>query len=891
VTPERFQQIDRLVSLAQERDSTERASFLEEACAGDDDLRQRVEARLEAYQHLDFFLLQAPPALVAEAIQTETNRTSETIAHPPWSTGRSGEAAAPLVLNDRYVVERELGRGGMGRVLVGRDTKLNRKVAIKLLVAGLHDEQALRRFEQEARAAGSLNHPNVLVIHDIGLHEGQPYIVSELLEGGTLRERLSGTPLPIREAIDCAVQLAEGLAAAHAKGIVHRDLKPENLFITGDGRLKILDFGIAKLTEPKTPSADLHPEEGLQTQTGTILGTIGYMSPEQVCGRPADERSDLFSAGVILYEMLSGKRAFQRASRLETACAILEDEPSELPAQVAAATKEIVRRCLRKSPEERFQSARELAVQLRAVAKEPSLDLQRGSPATSTPLSARSAGARTRWIWGGSALAALGVLAALFAGLNPGWRNQLLGQPGLPRIESLAVLPLENFSGDPDQEYFADGMTEALIGELAQISSLKVISRTSVMRFKATRKPLPEVARELNVDGVVEGSVIRSGDRVRITAQLIHAPTDRHLWAQHYERDIRDVLSLQTEVTRAIANEIRAKLTPQQQVRLARGGSVDPEAYELYLKGRYFWNKRTEEDLRKGLEYFQQSVAKDPSYALAYVGIAESYNPLRYFGYLRSKEAGPKAKEAALRALEIDPTLGEAHTSLASTLFLDWDFSGAELEFNKGIQLNPNYAFAHHWYAQLLSWLRRTHECLAESRRAHELDPLSLPISTGLAHNLYSARQYDQAAAQLQKMLGFDPSFSNGHSLLGKVYEAQGFFEQAITEHEKAVSLSPSNPGLIADLGHAQALSGHQPEAERALQTLNELSKRKYVSPLEVAAVEAGLGQTDKAFASLERAYEDRSVRLAGIKANPVFDTLQSDPRYSDLVRRIGLPP
>jgi len=399
VKPERFQQIENLVTLAQERDSTERASFLKEACAGDDDLRRRVEARLEAYQHLDFFLLQAPPALVAEAIQTETNHTSEMRAHPPLGTGGSAEAAVALILNDRYVVEKELGRGGMGRVLVGRDTKLNRKVAIKLLVAGLHDEQALRRFEQEARAAGALNHPNVLVIHDIGLHEGQPYIISELLEGGTLRERLRGTPLPIGQAIDCAVQLAEGLRAAHAKGIVHRDLKPENLFITGDGRLKILDFGIAKLAVTKAPGASLHSEEELHTQTGTVLGTVGYMSPEQVRGQPADERSDIFSTGVILYEMLSGKRAFQRVSRLETACAILDDEPPELPDQVPAAAKEIVRRCLRKSPEERFQWARELADQLRAVAKEPSLGLRRGSPATASPLSASSAGARTRWIW------------------------------------------------------------------------------------------------------------------------------------------------------------------------------------------------------------------------------------------------------------------------------------------------------------------------------------------------------------------------------------------------------------------------------------------------------------------------------------------------------------
>ncbi len=485
---------------------------------------------------------------------------------------------------------------------------------------------------------------------------------------------------------------------------------------------------------------------------------------------------------------------------------------------------------------------------------------------------------------------ALAVLLALLMGLRArGWRERLLGRPDAARIGSIAVLPIENLSGDPSQDYFADGMTEALITDFAQISALRVISRTSVMQYKGTRKPLPEIARELKVDAVVEGAVVRSGDRVRITAQLVRADSDRHVWADSYERDLSDILALQSEVARAIANEVRVRLTPQEQARLASRRPVKPEAYESYLKGRYYWNQRTPEALSRASEYFQQAIEKDPGFALAYAGIADSYAVLPWNADAPPRESFPKAKEAATRALDLDNTLGEAHVSLAFALkFYDWDWPGAEREFRRGLELNPSYATGHRTYAAHLSAMGRHAEAIAEAKRAQELDPLSLMINTVAGRCFYHARQYDQAIEQYRKALEIDPNFWVAHLFLGKTYGQKRMYEEAITELQKAGRVTTEPRSVTA---YIYAVSSRRGEAKKVVAELKELSKRRYVPPYHIAVIYAGLGEKDQAFAWLQNAYEERDAWIAWLKVEPMLDNLRSDPRFADLLRRVGFPP
>ncbi len=491
--------------------------------------------------------------------------------------------------------------------------------------------------------------------------------------------------------------------------------------------------------------------------------------------------------------------------------------------------------------------------------------------------------------------AALGLaaLATTVVGLNLGaWRGRLLGRPTSPRIESLAVLPLENLSGDPEQEYFADGMTEALIADLSKISALRVISRTSVMQYKGARKPLPQIAKELNVDGVIEGSVVRSGDRVRIRAQLIYAPSDMHLWAESYERDLRDVLALQDDVAHAIANQIKIKVTPQEQVRLASPRPVNPEAFQLYLQGRYFRNKRTLEGLQKAMEYFQQAVDKDPAYAPAYAGLADTYVPLTNWGWLSPREAMPKARAAALKALEIDDRLAEAHVSLGMVrLVYDWDWLTVGKHFERALALNPAYPAAHLWYSNYLAALGRSDEALAEAKRAVDLDPVSPDINHSRAWLLSMTRRYDEAIEQERKTLEMDPGFPPAHSVLAGAYLAKGMYREALAEAEKLSALSPGSPAALFSLAYVHVRSGERSQGLRELNELRALSKQRYVPSDYFAIVYLWLGDKDQAFTWLEKAYEERTGFLPWLKVSPTWDPLRSDPRFQDLLRRIGLPP
>jgi serine/threonine-protein kinase len=828
-----------------------------------------------------------------------------------------------------FRITAKIGEGGMGIVYRAEDETLRRPVALKVLPPELvKDEERRLRFLREARAAAAVVHPNIATIFEAGEAEGVVFIAMELVEGRTLASLIGGRPLAIREAVRLGAEIAAGLARAHQSQVIHRDLKPENILVGPDGQPKILDFGLARLMEPargarpepvgerekaaaeglgggtgERPGAgerlgaedlsQLETISGEMTRAGRILGTAAYMSPEQARGDPVDARTDIFSFGVTLYEMVTGRAPFQGRTATDVLSAITRDEPpapSQINPTVPPELERIVTKCLEKEPGERYQDTRDLAVDLRklrqktetgSLARAGAMGKQRRAPVAATAVVA----------------SALIAAVALALGFNVGGvRGWLSGASAPVRVESLAVLPLENLSGDPEQEYFSDGMTEALISHLAKSRDLRVISRTSVMRYKGTRKPLPEIARDLNVEAIVEGSVLRAGDRVRITAQLVEAASDRHLWAESYERDLRDILALQSEVARAIASEIRVTLAPPAAASPGSGGraaerQVDPEAYEAYLKGRHHWYKRTEDGMRKGLSFFEQAIEKDPSYAPAYAGLADAYTTLAAYGHLPGNQAIPRAREAALKSLELDGGLAEGHTALARILAdHDWNNAAAEREFRKAIDLNPNYALAHLWYSRLLISQRREEESLAETRQALHLDPLSPLASASVAESFYWFRRYDEAIEQARKALEIDPDYFYTHHVLGMALREKGNLREAIVELGKAVELSGRAQWIVGHLACAHAKSGDRNAAIRLVAELRAAFERGIESATSIAMVHAELDEHDEAFRWLERAYERRGSGLRFSNVIPQFDRLRGDPRFKDLLRRVNLP-
>lgn len=748
----------------------------------------------------------------------------------------------------------------MGEVYRAQDEHLDREIAIKVLPPGtLSDESSRKRFRKEALALSKLNHPNIATIHDFDTQQGLDFLVMEYIPGITLSEKLAMQPLLEKEVIALGTQLAEGLSAAHEHGVVHRDLKPGNLRLTGDGRLKILDFGLAKLFDPTRDA--LKAETLTQSVDDShLMGTLPYMAPEQLSGEHIDTRTDIYGLGVVLYEMATHQRPFREKSTPRLLDSILHQSvvaPRALNPRISTAMERIILKCLEKDQENRYQSAKELGVDLRRLAM--------SSPSETPPP----------------------------AYLIPGRLTKA------KRIRSLAVLPLANLAS-PGEEYFADGMTEALIADLAQTGGLRVISRTSVMRYKGTNKPLPDIARDLDVDCLVEGSILKAGNQVRITAQLIHASSDTHLWAKSYERDLSNILSLQREVARAIAEEIRVNLTAKQRARLTASHSVLPEAYEAYLKGRYYWNKRTEKDIQRAIEYFQQAVVIDPDYARTYAGLADAYHVFWVYAGSLPRENYLQAKTAAMKALEIDDGLAEAHTSLAAIKADDeWDFPGAEAEFRKAILLNPNYPVAHQWFAQYLAYVGRFEEAIAEIRKAQLLDPLSPIIHTVSGDTHLRARHYDQAIMQLKKAIEIESNFSLAHSKLRDVFLEKKMFREAISEGRTAAIMAGESHETAeestAALSEAYAKSGEdgywRRRVELAMGKREQCSVRRHdESPYCIASIYARLGEEDLAFQWLERAVEERDVSVMYVKTAPEFDSLRSDPRAIDLMRRIGLP-
>jgi TolB-like protein/Flp pilus assembly protein TadD len=781
-----------------------------------------------------------------------------------------------------YRLVEEIGVGGMGEVYRARDESLDRDVAVKVLRQGaLVDDTARRRLRKEARALSKLSHPNIEFLFEFNSEGPVEFLAVEYVAGISLSERLTQEPLPEKEIVRLGVQLADGLAAAHGRGVVHCDLKPDNLRITPEGRLKIIDFGIAKLLRP---TGRARGRETTTASTGgdqAAVGTLPYMAPEQLRAEATDGRTDIYAAGVVLYEAVTGRRPFRGEATPALIDEILHQppvSPRALNSKASPELERIILKCLQKEPENRYQSAQELEVDLRQLAVP-------GTAAQVRPVG------RVRVSRLAAAIAIFVVaLVAMLVRLNVGgWWERLQGKANVGRIESLAVLPLENLSKDPEQDYFADGMTEELITDLSKISALKVISRTSVMQYRGAKKPLPQIAKELNVDAIIEGSVLRAEGRVRITANLVEAATDRQLWAQSYDRDLKDVLALQSEVARAIVEEIQIKLSPQERNRLLTVRAVKPDAYEAYLKGRYFWNKRDREGVMKGLEYFQRAVELDPTYALAYAGMADSYVILGINYWLSPREAFPKAGAAARKAVESDDTIAEAHTSLAQTKELEWDWIGAEAEYKKALALNPGYATAHQWYSAFLDVMGRHEEAIKEARRAQELDPVSPIISLHAAQTLYFARRYQEARRALERTLELSPDFYLPRFYLGLVYLQGRQFEKSIAELKAAATLSRGDDETMATLGYAYAASGRRRDSQQILNELKEQSRRRYVSASFIALVCVGLGENGEAFEWLEEAYKQRDSALPSIRMDPMFDPVRSDPRFDDLLRRMSV--
>jgi eukaryotic-like serine/threonine-protein kinase len=755
----------------------------------------------------------------------------------------------------QYEVIAPLGEGGMGVVYRALDTKLQRPVAVKFLSEDIADAAGRRRFQREAQTASSLNHPHILTVHDVGEFEGRQYLVTELVDGGTLKDWTLAERRTWRQVVEILTGVADGLASAHAAGILHRDIKPENVLVAKNGYAKLADFGLATLFDEAATRA----ETMTRTRPGTLMGTVAYMSPEQASGKPVDARSDIFSFGVVLYELVAGRQPFSGATTLEVLERIQHQPPYPLGAESPLALRTVIEKALEKDPAERYQSMRDLVVDLRHVT--------RTTAETSVPAAKRS----RRWV--ALAAAALVIIALGAAAL---WRTRPTAT-NAPRIRSLAVLPLQNLSRDPDQEFFSDGTTEALISNLAQILDLEVISRTSAMRYKGTTKTMSQIGRELGVDAIVEGSVQRVGGRVRITAQLIRAATDKHLWAREYERDAADVLKLEAEIARTIAQEIQAHLTPEETRRLASARSISPDAREAFLLGRYHHFKDNEADLRQAIEYFQQAIRLQPDYAAAYAGLSSTARLLKTRGFTHEEGA---ARTAAVKAIELDPNLGEAHSAMAGLKFDDWDWAGAETEARRALELN----YVDEYYPSLLTITGRHAQAIAVAEHATKIDPLSPIRQNTFGIVLYHARKYDDAVAQLKRSIDLDPRNYAATLMLGVMYETLG-------KAQEALAVFGSHPDFRQSpyIARTYALLGRRDDA---LRVLSGLVKRGGAFDLHhVAVAYFALGDSDRGFEWLTKAFDQRAGYVPWANVNPVFDGVRSDPRFKALVARLKLPP
>lgn len=790
---------------------------------------------------------------------------------------RNSSRAQPGQRVAHYEILDEIGRGGMGVVYSARDLTLGRRVALKCPLAGIEDDPRQRkRLLREARAASRLSHPHIVPVFEVLEHEGIPWLAMELVDGVSLRNLLAGRQLlPLNEVLGYAEGLASALETAHGRSILHRDINPNNVMIGSDGRALIMDFGLARVVRASETSSTHTRDSDLDGRE--VVGTFRYMSPEQALGKPLDARSDLFSLGAVIYEMCTGEPAFPGEGP-EVLDALLHRPPvpiSRFNYQVPEELERIVRKALAKDRDERYQSARDLVVDLRSVRRRlEHHDYVEVHPLEAPPTRSR----RAAWLTAAAGLVLLSALAMMPALYS---RRQAATER-----RSIAVLPLKNLSADPENEYFSDGITDDIIAQLSKIGDLKVISGTSVKGYKNRDTDRREIGRELGVAAVLEGSVRRAGNRVRIASQLIDTHTGEPLWAETYDRQLEDIFAIQSEVSREIAVALKGGLSAFEKQRLKESESGDFEVFDLYLRGRYHWNQRTKEGLEKSIKYFEQAIERDPRYARAHAGIADSYLLLATYGFAPRSMTLSRARAAAMKALELDETLGEAHASLALVQHKLLDWAGAGAEYRKAIQLNPSYATAHHWYAIYLIQLGRSDEAIAEIKRAQALDPLSVSIMGAAGEILFLARLYDKAIEQLGAALEMDPKFTLAHPILAEVYTHKGAYDRAIAEVGKAVELPETY--RLAAIGFIRAKAGQRSEA---LGLLDQLLHRRddAAFPSDVAAIYSGLGEKDAAFEWLEKAYVQRDLTLAYLKVDPRFESLRSDARYTSLLKRLGL--